>query len=131
LEEYYEVEIRADFLRQHMSPLPSSFVHLATCHSYIFRDVFLQNSADVFLGWFKSVRAGIADGNQVQMVWLMLNGSSAFSAFQDESVTTSYHDYYLHNDELKNQVIFRLYPLPDASSIPRSFHFPAWIETLT
>lgn len=65
----------------------------------------------------------------MQMVWLMLNGSSALSAFQDESVVQEYRDSRWN--ARYNQIVFRIFPLPDASDVARSYHFPAWIENLT
>jgi hypothetical protein len=121
----YDIAIRADALRQNMGDLPGSYVHLASCNGMNFKDAYLLNGAKVFFGWYRSVYDTYADPNQVNIIRCMLEKNySAYSSYIDDNTVL------LAPLTVKYFSEFRLYPLPDASSITKTFYFPAWIDTL-
>jgi hypothetical protein len=129
---YYDLAIRADFLSQNIGSLPDSYVHLATCHSYTMKDVFLTNGAKVVLNWFSTVPATVADANQLNIAKLMLDEDySVYASYQDDKTTKSvplkystFHKKWLYTE-------FRVYPLPGSSTVAESYYFPAWFSEIT
>jgi hypothetical protein len=141
----YSTAIRADVLEEMIKgPLPSSYIHLATCYSSFFNNIFLSKGAKMMSGWNNLVIASYADANMKNMVSLMLqNDSCVYDAFADNSIVKSYKSWDPENptrgltqafpdqSDRPDNVIFNLYPDPLSDQTSQVFYFPAWFDKIT
>ena len=141
----YDTYIRADFLRQKIGTLPSSYLNFATCFGRFFNEMYLEKGAKIFLGWDNSVKASHADGNMLAMVQNMLEHDvRVYDAYVNHSVIKSYDIRDPDNPErglILNhtssetasflKVNFDIYPDPSSDDISFSYYFPAWFDKIT
>jgi len=122
LSQGYDLGMRLDLLQELMGVLPSSYVHLSTCYGYNASSVFYEDGAKVFLSWDKPVSGVISDGDQLNMIKLMLGNSfSAYEAYLDDTIVKS-------NNCGFGLATLKIYPDPSGSPIASNFYLPAWIN---
>jgi len=139
----YSTLIRADLLRQKISSnkLQSSYCYFATCYGIYFKDIYLENGAEIFCSWDNLVNGKIADENMENLARQMLQDSKCvYDSYIDTSVVKSYTPGNLKNPDrgavpawsrhpkVYSKISFFVGPDPKVDETASNFYMPSWID---